>query len=216
MDEHDLTGWKEIAAFLRVSERTAQRFERELGLPVVRVREAKGAFVRAVPSELRAWLERARDSAPDAREGAPAPALPAGRRRWSTAATAVLILGLLGVVGVVLTRQGPRRSSLTPPNIAARRSVELEFTGIRPTPLRILVVDGGEAVVARPSGFTLKLAAQLRGNDLVLDLSQALPDSRQGYRPLASVRLGLNAPGAIEVDGEMIGIVWRATHPTPQ
>ena len=61
MTEDDrLKGWKEIAACLRTSERTAQRWENQLGLPVQRLETTKGAIVFASRGELEAWLASAR------------------------------------------------------------------------------------------------------------------------------------------------------------
>ena len=52
-----LDSWKEIAQYLNRSERTVQRWERESGLPVRRVKSAKDAgSVYAIRSELDAWL----------------------------------------------------------------------------------------------------------------------------------------------------------------
>ncbi len=52
-----LKSWKEISAFLHVTVRTAQRWERELGLPVHRPRSKRGSAVLGFTGELRAWLE---------------------------------------------------------------------------------------------------------------------------------------------------------------
>jgi tetratricopeptide (TPR) repeat protein len=54
-----LESWKEIAAYLRRTVRTVQRWEREQGLPVHRLRHNKLATIFAYPSELdRWWAER--------------------------------------------------------------------------------------------------------------------------------------------------------------
>ena len=52
-----LDSWKEIAAYLRRGTRTVQRWEREQGLPVHRLRHDKLGSVYAYPSELDAWWE---------------------------------------------------------------------------------------------------------------------------------------------------------------
>jgi hypothetical protein len=53
-----LRSWKEIACYVGSGVRTAQRWERELGLPVRRsCGHARGA-VMAFPEELEAWLHR--------------------------------------------------------------------------------------------------------------------------------------------------------------
>ncbi len=50
----ELSGWKDIAAHLGVSVRTAQDYERNFGLPVHRQPGEKGR-VYAHPQELDAW-----------------------------------------------------------------------------------------------------------------------------------------------------------------
>ncbi len=52
-----LDSWKEIAAYLRRGTRTVQRWEREQGLPVHRLRHDKLGSVYAYKSELDAWWE---------------------------------------------------------------------------------------------------------------------------------------------------------------
>ena len=55
MDEPSvLTSWKEIAHYLNCGVRTAQRWERELNLPV---RRRRGQAVLAIPSELDTWVK---------------------------------------------------------------------------------------------------------------------------------------------------------------
>lgn len=53
-----LTGWKEIAARLRVSVRTVRRWELAHGLPVVRPGGRLGGLVLVDPDELNAWVRR--------------------------------------------------------------------------------------------------------------------------------------------------------------
>jgi hypothetical protein len=52
-----LKSWKEISAFLNVTVRTAQRWERDLGLPVHRPRSKRGSAVLGFTQELEAWLK---------------------------------------------------------------------------------------------------------------------------------------------------------------
>lgn len=51
-----LNSWKEIAAFFGRGVRTVQRWERELGLPVRRVRATDHSPVFAYRKEVQAWL----------------------------------------------------------------------------------------------------------------------------------------------------------------
>ena len=62
-----LNGWKEIAAHLGKSVRAAQRWERELGLPVHRIKTVAGQAVFASRREIDDWrrtVEAPRDEAP--------------------------------------------------------------------------------------------------------------------------------------------------------
>ena len=52
-----LTGWKEVAAFLGRSVRTVQRWEKEMGLPVRRLKSNTRSIPYALRSELTAWLK---------------------------------------------------------------------------------------------------------------------------------------------------------------
>lgn len=63
---HDrLNGWKDIAACLGKSVRTAQRWEQELRLPVHRIHTAGGEIVYASRRELDEWLQRVGESRPE-------------------------------------------------------------------------------------------------------------------------------------------------------
>lgn len=59
MADDRLKGWKEIAEFLHVGDRTAQRWEHSLGLPVHRLETARSVIVFASRTEVQAWLESA-------------------------------------------------------------------------------------------------------------------------------------------------------------
>ncbi len=52
-----LNSWKEIATFLNRGVRTVQRWERELGLPVHRVRKSEHSPVFAYARELKLWMQ---------------------------------------------------------------------------------------------------------------------------------------------------------------
>src|SRR5579871_43101 len=51
-----LMGWKEIAAHLKISARTAQEYERERGLPIRRQGDQKKSRIFAYEVELDAWM----------------------------------------------------------------------------------------------------------------------------------------------------------------
>lgn len=84
-----LDSWKAIAAYLKRDERTVRRWERELGLPIRRVSEGRGASVFAYSSEIDAWLTR---------DSAATPSTTSGRARWWTAAALATVL--IGVAAI--------------------------------------------------------------------------------------------------------------------
>jgi len=92
-----LSGWKEIAACLGRSVRTAQRWERTLGLPVRRIRtQSEGEIVFAFAAEVEEWLA-ARSVKTEAVDSTPSPdhALAAtGRATPSRAWTRFAIRGV--------------------------------------------------------------------------------------------------------------------------
>lgn len=51
-----LTGWKEIATYLRKGVRTVQRYERELGLPIRRFAGKSKGSVLAMKADIDGWL----------------------------------------------------------------------------------------------------------------------------------------------------------------
>jgi hypothetical protein len=59
MDSIDrLSSWKEIASYLGVDERTCQRWEKSLGLPVMRLDASAKSRVFASKAEIEAWMAR--------------------------------------------------------------------------------------------------------------------------------------------------------------
>src|SRR5215472_11182264 len=82
--ERRLESWGEIAAYLRREIRTVQRWERNLALPVHRLRVGKQASVFAYPSELDKWFKEREEFIRNEKEedsGASiAPSQPEGKR----------------------------------------------------------------------------------------------------------------------------------------
>ena len=54
-----LDSWKEITAYLGRSEKTCQRLEKELGLPIHRLEDSPKARVFAYKDEIDRWIEKA-------------------------------------------------------------------------------------------------------------------------------------------------------------
>jgi hypothetical protein len=75
-----LDGWKAVASYLRKSVRTAQRWERELGLPVHRMQTETGEIIYAFSAEIDDWV-RERERGPRT----PRPASLAGPRPAASA-----------------------------------------------------------------------------------------------------------------------------------
>ncbi len=106
----DLTGWKQIASHLGRSVRSVQRWERELGLPVRRVRTQTSEVVFARRDEIAAWLAaRSGNGLPKDDENGfsvpePSPARRA-RRAWIAAGALVAAVALALAGRALLARR---------------------------------------------------------------------------------------------------------------
>ena len=99
----ELTSWKEIAAYLGVSVKTAQLWERDRAMPVRRLPGGRGR-VWADAAELDAWKNQQ-------------PAVPTARRwawPWALAAAMVLVVPALGLLWL-------RPASAPPDSITAEQ-----------------------------------------------------------------------------------------------
>jgi hypothetical protein len=145
-----LRGWKEIAGCLRVSERSAKRWEATRGLPIHRVPGAARDAVFALSDELDAWLRRGgankpefEQQEPDADDAASPPA--DAERRGATERPRRSVRAWVGVgagLGVVLVF------------LAVSLWLRGPATGARPAqvePASPTQVGGGEAPLA-PGG----------------------------------------------------------------
>lgn len=97
-----LNNWKEVAEYLRCSEKTARRWELSRGLPVHRVPGGAKGSIFAFPGELDAWL-----AAPAARESElpsiPVEQLPAAPARGSSRlGLKILLLASTSVAAILL------------------------------------------------------------------------------------------------------------------
>jgi hypothetical protein len=98
-DNDRLVGWKEIAAYLKVSERTARRWEAN-GLPVKRPNPEQRGTVFAWPQDLDEWVGRRGMEAK--KEAAPQ------ERNW------LVGMGAVGVLGLVVMLASWRRGESQP------------------------------------------------------------------------------------------------------
>jgi transcriptional regulator with XRE-family HTH domain len=95
-----LQSWKEIAAYLGVTVRTAQRWEEQSGLPVYRVLREKRDAIYANPEDLDRWVRSRTEKAAMPIDASPPPhPAPSKIRGWLTAGAgaAVLIAALWGL-----------------------------------------------------------------------------------------------------------------------
>lgn len=108
-----LRGWKEIAAYLKASERSVMRWEASRGLPVRRIPGDARDAVFAIRQELDAWLKRSSiappqstDTPDDAAANEPAPGektpsdAPRSARRRASAALAIAVPALIVAASV--------------------------------------------------------------------------------------------------------------------
>jgi len=116
--------WKEIAAYLKYSERTVRRWEKE-GLPIHRHAHKKKAAIYAYKAEIDGWwndgrvrleeLERSRS---------------VQEKRWSARVGAVLIVAVLVVAAIIVLATGRLRDRLlhrtAPPHIQSIAVLPLE------------------------------------------------------------------------------------------
>ena len=163
-----LDGWKEIAAHLGRGVRTAQRWERELGLPVRRLGTGGAEVVYALRDEVDAWLLK-QSRLPTAQPQDEVETARAAERHgfgvWAGPAGLILLLGLLG--GSMLLRS-PRPAQSSP----SAEPAELEVVGNH---LNVRGVNHELAVVALVRGA----AEGLRSDG---GIWQGEPDTDVGHR----------------------------------
>jgi hypothetical protein len=124
-----LDGWKDIASYLGRGVRTAQRWERELGLPVRRLGTGGAEVVYAFREELDAWLLRQSRTGAEAQIGGSTGnerAVDSGRNRGWIAAIALVLLAVATGAWALLTSPGSRTPD---PSAAVGEPAELEVVG---------------------------------------------------------------------------------------
>lgn len=142
-----LNSWKEIAAHLGASVRTAQRWERNEGLPVHRHLHANDSTIYAFRSDLNAWVAGRK----------PSPQKSAPRRVWPWAAGASALFCALVAVGAV--RLADERW------VAERHSVRPLFAGLAEQMFPAWSPDRKSVAFIGGNGpFELKLLVQRLGS----------------------------------------------------
>ncbi len=140
-----LFGWKSIAEHFHSNVRTAQRWERRLGLPVHRLSAIKGYTVYAFRQELDDWLKRnpitsgtrVAAGVNEGREqqapvepqvqGVPENPVPRHRRLWLIATVGVTACGLI----IILTLNRRDAARLTAPSIAPTAAKKIFISSVR-------------------------------------------------------------------------------------
>lgn len=235
-----LKGWKEIGQFLHTSDRTAQRWEQHLNLPVHRVPTAKRVVVFASRAELQAWLITAegaaavREAAAEPGETGKIPVSWPSRRRLlqRTMVPGGVLLVLAAAIGAFeWPRSAPTR--LAPPGAAAGLSVESRHAlagtlPARTATLRLTLTDGNSATlgsregaattVAIPRQGTLTLTTRLEGDRLAIWVYRATGDSREGRLEMREVDQFSLRPGETaraHRDYGLKQIEWVKAQPPP-
>jgi hypothetical protein len=192
-----LSGWKEIAAYLGRSVRTVQRWEKEFGLPVRRFGMSRPESVFALPREVDAWLLTAQGINARAGVGAPGPVTgtvspqrePVFPRTWLVRmALSVLVIAAAAVMlwAVWVYRQPARQTDPRSASPAAAAPADWRVD------LDTLVVSDSSGVVLWRHRFPFDMVA----------------DSYKGNDPPHELLAGVG-----DVDGDGLREVWFVPRP---
>ncbi len=186
-----LSGWKAIADFLGTSVRTAQRWETEFGLPVIRAQGDRKGVVAADPAELEAWFRKSRyllassAEAGESEDGGPS-RRSVRARAWQRAAVFLVLIALIGAalwaaittlsrppgranaaaVGLALP---PGTPALTSKTFSLRRAI-LSLSSADGWGMTVRVPDGGVATIAVPGSGNFGLSLIFRDDGPSLSL----------------------------------------------
>lgn len=223
-----LRGWKEIAAYLGTSPRSAQRFAAELDLPVHRTGHVHGA-VSAFTTELDAWTRRraCEDGNPggevtEGGRGLPVrelPTVPIARPTWAVAAcAAVVAVGVVGWLAVAAVRRADERpradneSSATP---ATARAFTLGMRLDDGREFELKVAPGSRATLGVAPHDLLQFEAELRGERLrvtIFDMAAgATGDAREhvaGVVDLVQSPRGARKTVELEFAAGSLAVAW--------
>jgi hypothetical protein len=236
MDD-ELRGWKAIADYLGTSDRTAQRWERDLGLPVRRGGGARGTTVVATPRDLDDWrsspvgLRAESEPAPGGAEvgadvvATDAPEEPerSSRRRWLVAGVVVVLVLVAAVVGMVVTMSIPAglanpETAATPASssLVAGSVVVLKLTAATGESWSLRIKNGAMATWDA-GGTALNLVAAADGDRVNVTLSEGERSSPGAERRNASGGLALTRGKAFpfEVAGAQMSLQWTGMEGPP-
>lgn len=235
----ELRGWKDIGAHFGASDRTAQRWERDHGMPVHRTGRTRGASVFALPEELDAWRispeglcagsEGGNGAHPQGATATavlvPSQAVDAGptflrsRKALITVAAAAVLVAAVAVGWLMLARR-------TSPADAPRRSVPdaytmprssvvflLKITTANGDPFVFHVLDGGMATIAVRGGTKLGFVPARSAGTAKLVVVELTPLRPAGERILELKRFTLVPRSRIHFDhpGMSVDVEWTDT-----
>ncbi len=180
-----LGSWKEIAAYLKSSERTVRRWEEE-GLPVHRHAHKKKAAIYAYKAEIDTWWNDGRTRLEQL-----VSSHPAQRRDWPMRAVAIFFVALLTVAAVFVLATSRVRSRLFP-GVAAPHT-----RSIAVLPLENLSHDPAQEYFA--DGMTDELITDLAQISALRVISRNSVMQYKGKRvPTPQIARELNADALVE------------------
>jgi len=232
IDDDLLKGWKDIARFLHSSERTVQRWEHTLRLPVRRAGTPSASLIYATRTELRTWLQStegatavadpsdadrspAADSSDTGPLSDPVDAVHASRESAGEAPVRVsrrlpwlgLAVVALALTGVVYRYAGSawwgKAASATPQATTAVGGQASQASPSAVMLLRLTLADGTWSVVGIPYGAAA-MSTRVGGVSLVFTAVRVGDESQVHVSP---VKPGL--PGNSQSLGEAVVITLR-------
>jgi hypothetical protein len=230
-----LKGWKQIGAFLNTSARTAQRWERTLGLPVHRIGLTSSTAVFADPSELLEWAKSAAGRRATSAAGEEEPAAvelqpptavvvePAARRWLRVTSLGIVLLAAIALIAVVAVGSGAWRHRSTAAGTAPRPSSSPRDTYL----FKLTMSNGHWGIIGLAPGIVgtvsvgsspfVVVSMAPEGDDVVLRFYQSSGRPEEPKPPLTalatlSLKLGEEKPvsAAIGIDRVQWQKVLRA------
>lgn len=185
-NEQPLESWKEIAAYLKRTERTVKRWEKEEGLPVQRHMHQSRSSVYAYPSELDAW-KAARQPEKE----------PVTVRLWRRPVPGLTLAAVL-LLALVSAGSGP---ILAPPGVAAQESDGMVARQVWTGPgVDIL---GAPSPDGRYLTFVDWATGDLAVRDLTTGESRRLTNKGDWYESKEYAEYSTVSP-----DGKQVAYVW--------
>lgn len=127
MEPGKLASWKEIASYLNVDIKTAQRWERLRGLPVHRIPGGRRASVYALTAEVEEWLRSADAQADEPEIGQvgepPPPSLVTNRTLW------LVLLSILMLSAALLVARRSNGGNIASAEVRGQFLTALDMTG---------------------------------------------------------------------------------------